>query len=90
MTGAVSAKWWDRSQVKWAEKLKGCAPEAQVQTVFWRSFAVRSGEVGLLLGENEEQRQKGDYKMRVGGVKACSYTVEKDPGGKKPLLTLKN
>lgn len=65
MTGAVSAKWWNRSQGKWAEKLKGCAPEAQVQTAFWRSFAVRSGEVGLLLGGgNEGQRQRGDYKMR--------------------------
>lgn len=46
----------------------------------WRSGAVAR--------ENEGQRHKGDYKMRVGGVKACSPTVENDPGGKKPLLTL--
>lgn len=37
--------------------------------------------MGLLLEENEERRQKGDYEMGVGmeeGAKVCSYTVVND------------
>lgn len=42
---------------------------------------MRSGEVGLLLGENEEQGKKGTMKWGVGmegGAKVCSYTVVND------------
>lgn len=90
MTGAVSVKWWDRCQVKWAEKPKGCAPEEHVRTALWRSFAVRSAEVGLLLGKNEERRQKGDYEggcqstflyccEGLSGEEATSNTREAQP-----------